>query len=220
MTAKTTWTPEEDELLRKLYPTNKVEDIMPIVNHTRYAIITRVRDLQIKKDPEWKLQRCRATTFKKGHVPLIKGKTWDEAGISKESQEKMRRTCFKKGCKSPTERPVGYRRKNSGGYWMIKTPQGIFRQEHRVLWEKHHGPIPEGIVITFKDGNPDNITIENLKAENVVDKFLRCGHAATLYPPEMRKLFYLKGALKRQINKIEKQNGHKRRNKPTGENER
>lgn len=220
MVAKTTWTPEEDELLRKLYPTSKIEDLMPVLNHSRYGIISRVRDLKIRKDPEWKRQQLMRTSFKKGHVPTIKGKTWDEAGIPKESQEKMRSTCFKKGSKSPTARPVGYERKNSCGYWMVKTPEGVFRQKQRVLWEQHYGPIPENVVITFKDGNKDNVTIENLRAENVVDKFMRCGHCDSLYPPEMRKLFYLKGALRRQIKQAEKkEDGHKRRNKPTGKDE-
>jgi hypothetical protein len=33
---------------------------------------------------------------------------------------------------------------------------------HYLVWQRTHGPIPDGHQITFKDGNPKNITLENL----------------------------------------------------------
>ena len=40
----------------------------------------------------------------------------------------------------------------------------------RVVWEEHNGPIPEGMCITFKNGDKTNCNIDNLmmvtKAEN------------------------------------------------------
>ena len=42
---------------------------------------------------------------------------------------------------------------------------------HRTVWEEHNGPIPEGMMVTFKDGNTENCDIGNLTlidmAENV-----------------------------------------------------
>lgn len=35
--------------------------------------------------------------------------------------------------------------------------------EHRVIWEKHHGKVPEGYCIHHKDGNKKNNRIENLE---------------------------------------------------------
>ena len=77
-----------------------------------------------------------------------------------------------------------------------------FKAKHRLLWEQHYGPIPEGVNIVFIDGNPDNITIENLRAETMVEKFNRCCSVHTTLPPELRKLVQLKGALRRQLNKL------------------
>lgn len=33
---------------------------------------------------------------------------------------------------------------------------------HRAVWEEHNGPIPEGMVIIFKDNDKLNCDIENL----------------------------------------------------------
>ena len=34
--------------------------------------------------------------------------------------------------------------------------------EHRRLWETEHGPIPAGHVVAFKDGDKQNVTLDNL----------------------------------------------------------
>lgn len=36
--------------------------------------------------------------------------------------------------------------------------------KHQLIWEKYNGPIPEGMVITFLDGNKQNFDINNLMA--------------------------------------------------------
>ena len=41
---------------------------------------------------------------------------------------------------------------------------------HRAVWEEHNGPVPEGMVVTFKDSDRLNCDISNLilvtKGEN------------------------------------------------------
>ena len=44
--------------------------------------------------------------------------------------------------------------------WVI-TEHGR-KQKHRVVWEQAHGPIPEGYLVKFKDGNRMNCSIDNL----------------------------------------------------------
>jgi hypothetical protein len=33
---------------------------------------------------------------------------------------------------------------------------------HHVIWEKANGPVPDGYVVRMKDGNPNNLALENL----------------------------------------------------------
>lgn len=47
----------------------------------------------------------------------------------------------------------GYTRVYSDGKWLLK---------QRVLWEQKHGPIPEGHIICFLDGDRGNLSEDNL----------------------------------------------------------
>lgn len=101
--------------------------------------------------------------FKKGNVPANKGKKWDEY-LSKEKQERSRKTCFKKGNISKQYRPVGSERVTVDGYVEIKTQDpNVWELKHRVIYEKHYGKIPEKYNVIFLDGNRQNLDINNLK---------------------------------------------------------
>ncbi len=108
--------------------------------------------------------------FEKGHVPENKGKTWDEI-MSKEAQARSRKTCFRKGNVPHNHLPVGTVVKTTDGYMARKIGEPHeWEYIHRATWEKHNGPIPEGMCVTFKDGNTENCDIDNLmlisRAEN------------------------------------------------------
>ncbi len=184
MAGVVTWTEEQTLLLCNLYHNHTNAEISLIVGHTSEAVRYKAKMLRLKKDKEWLLSKCSKTTFKKGHVPANK------VGI-------------------------GHERKDIDGYWLVKVAEpNVFKHKHRVLWEKHYGPIPKGSVVSFIDGNPDNICIENLRIETKIEKFYRCCCLHTTLPPEIRELVMLKGKLKRQLNKLEnKKNGKKDRNK-------
>lgn len=199
------WTEEEDRTLRSLYPDHTIEQIMPFIcNRTKSSIIARAYVLRLTKDPVWKRERSEIGMFKKGHVPVNKGKTWDEM-MSPEGQNRSRQTWFKKGLTPHNKVPIGHERRTRGGYILVKVAEpNVFKQKHRILWEQHHGPIPKGFDICFIDGNPDNLTIENLRAETQRDRFMRCGSIHNIVPAEIRYICHLKGALKRQLNKHQK----------------
>lgn len=56
----------------------------------------------------------------------------------------------------------------SGNYyrrnvWGSKGPSNL----HRAVWEKDHGPVPEGCEIHHKDGNPFNNALDNLECVGI-----------------------------------------------------
>lgn len=112
--------------------------------------------------------------FKKGQASYNKGKTWDEMGLSKEKQEKIRANCFKKGNLNgyvkAHYKPIGYERLSKEGFVEVKVKYGLqdgandnFRMKHHVVWEQANGrEIPSGCRIVFADRDRLNLDPENL----------------------------------------------------------
>jgi hypothetical protein len=112
-------------------------------------------------------------------------------------------TQFKPGQKPHTWQPVGSERVNADGYRQIKMtdtgyPPKDWVMVHILLYEKHHGPVPKGHVIVFKDKNREHIEIENLECISRRDLMLR--NTVHRLPKELVQVVQLKGALQRQIN--------------------
>ena len=101
--------------------------------------------------------------FKKGCYPANKGKKWDDY-VSKDKQEKMKKTCFKKGNIPHNHRQIFEERLDKNGYieMKIKEPD-VWQKKHRYIYEQHFGKIPKNHKVIFLDGNNRNFNIKNLK---------------------------------------------------------
>lgn len=103
--------------------------------------------------------------FQKGHEPGNKGKKWEEY-LTPEAIEKAKKTTFPKGHVPANYVPVGtvtviggdklIKMRDDGEQWER------WRYLSRVTWEKHNGPIPEGMCVSFKDHDNMNCDISNL----------------------------------------------------------
>lgn len=115
--------------------------------------------------------------FQKGNVPSNKGKK-----MPKELYNKAKPTMFKSGHKPANTRPVGTIEKRSDTYWWKKISEDKvparrnWKQIHRILWEEANGPVPEGHVIIFKDGNTDNLDLDNLMMVTMQERLLMARH--------------------------------------------
>lgn len=78
---------------------------------------------------------------------------------------------FNRGHMPQTWVPIGTRVRSSDGYWKVKVSDSPgpgesrrgWQQQHRLIWEEAHGPQPRGTAIVFVDGDPDNLTLDNLE---------------------------------------------------------
>ena len=118
--------------------------------------------------------------YQKGHAPGNKGKKLEEYVMDPERvadiKKRIAPTQFKKGHKANNELPLGTIVVTSDGYKIRKrsmTGDLWERWEflHRAVWEEHNGPVPEGMMVSFRDSNRLNCDIDNLmlitRAENV-----------------------------------------------------
>lgn len=102
--------------------------------------------------------------FEKNHVPANKGKK----GFYAPGCEKG---WFKKGQVPHNHLPVGTEVLSTDGYVKVKVAEPrSWKFKHLMEWEKHNGPIPQGFLVSFKDGDHLNCDISNLmllsRAEN------------------------------------------------------
>jgi len=71
------------------------------------------------------------------------------------------------------------------------------------MWEAQNGPVPRGHIVVFKDGNRENLVLDNFELVTR-QELMRRNSYHTRYPREIGLVIQLKGALQRQINKRER----------------
>ena len=136
--------------------------------------------------------------FKKGCVPWNKGKKMP-------FNENSAKTQFKTGNLPHNHRPVGSERFSKDGYLEIKIADPkTWKGAHILLWEEHNGKLPKGHCVVFRDGDKQNIVIENLECVSRGELMKR--NSIHNYPAEIVHLHQLRTALNRQINKRTKGN--------------
>lgn len=103
--------------------------------------------------------------FKAGTPSPWKGKRRPVTGRAKETQ-------FKTGSRPHNALEVGAVTHTTDGYLVRKIAEpNEWEFVHRATWEAAHGPIPEGMMVSFKNGNKDDVSLDNLmlisNAENL-----------------------------------------------------
>lgn len=223
------WTPEQLAALRRLYPDLKAETVAREIGRTTRSVHQKAKQLGIGKSDAFKQSflsgriqaantdpRMTATRFAKGMTPWNKG-VKGSVGL----HPNCRQTQFKPGNKSDRTQPIG-------AYRINKT-KGLPRLEQktsetpgpnhlrwvpvtRLVWERHHGPIPDEHIVIFKDPRMATTVLEEI----TVDKLIcvtRAENARRNHPsvrhPELAKLIQLKGAITRQVNRLARENNER-----------
>lgn len=114
----------------------------------------------LRKRKGWKTGRTGC--FAKGGVPANKGKKMP-------FNPNSARTQFKKGNLPHNTHYLGHERVSKDGYVEISIDEpnphtGYERRyvlKHRYLWEKKHGPVPEGMFLKCLDSNKQNTDPSN-----------------------------------------------------------
>lgn len=215
---KVVWTLQMIEYLKRNYENVRTYDIALKLNISVSSVYNKAFSLGLKKSIDfikensrenWKNNlKAQQNVYKKGRVPENKGKKQHEY-MSQDSIERTKLTRFKKNHIPHNAKADGDEviRKDSSGnqYLMIKLPQNRkLVYKHLWVWESANGNVPKGFNVVFKNGNTLDCRLENL--EMLSNSELMSKNSMQRFPEELRQLIQLKGALKRQINKIENKN--------------
>jgi hypothetical protein len=179
------WTPTEIAYLREHFADTPTKELAKAMGRTYSSVCGRAATEGLRKskaflsDPELSGRGNLAThgkdsRYKKGQEPMNKGRKQTEY-MSPTAIARTKKTRFKKGSLPHNTRQDGdiSVRVNKGNwpYKWIRVSLGKWRELHRVTWEQHHGKIPKGYNVVFKDGDSLNCDIDNLelvsRAENM-----------------------------------------------------
>lgn len=80
--------------------------------------------------------------------------------------EKAKATMFKKGNRPHNAVPIGTEVVRDDGYHQTKIAEpNVWMLTHLLIWQQAYGEIPDGMLISFKDGNRDHLELTNLFME-------------------------------------------------------
>lgn len=221
--ARSLWTPEQLDALRRLYPDYPCNVVAKVLKRPIGSVYQKAAALGIEKSEAFKasdlsgrIQRGKQdpamieSRFKPGSTPWNKGTHFTAGGRSAETR-------FKRGELMGAARhnyvPVGSLRVNADGYLerkltddLLLYPARRWVAVHRIVWEAANGPVPAGHIVVFKRGMKtfvlEEVTLNRLdcitRAEN-----LRRNSWRSRYP-ELAGVVQLKGAITRQANRIKR----------------
>lgn len=183
------WTPKEIAVLHRLYPDCKTETVALILNRKASLIAQKANLLGIHKSDGYMKSPLSGRISKTNDIGLETRFTKQMLGwnkglkqkdyMSPEMIERTAGTRFKKGQDPHNTVAIGHERISGDGYLEVKInhlktngKNDNFEAKHRLLYAEHFGPIPDGMVVEFVDGDKMNITLSNLvlrtKKENLL----------------------------------------------------
>lgn len=219
------WTVAEVAVLREFYPNERGQDVAKRLGRTLSSVFQRARAEGLEKsaaflasDLAGRIQRGKqspamiATRIQPGSTPWNKG-----VKGSTGTQEGCRATQFKAGRKpeeSANYQPIGSLRVSRDGYLERKVTddQNIYPARrwvpvHRTVWEAANGPIPAGHIVVYRPGMKTLVEAE-ITADRL-ECITRAENAHRNHPrnrdPELGRLVQLKGAITRQVNRINRE---------------
>lgn len=205
------WSDEEVAELRRRYPHEVAWKIAADLSRPVHQVHAKANSLGLSKSGEFldspdsgRLagERGHQTRFQKGQ------RSWNAGMKGLQVGGRAKETQFKPGRKPHTWVPVGTVRTRSDGYLERKmTDTGYPPRDwvalHVLLWREHHGEIPPGHAVVFKDGNKANIQLDNLELITRAELCRR--NSIHRFPPELKQTIRAVGKLKRLIKERERE---------------
>lgn len=196
------WTPADDKRLVELYQDHKLADIAEKMGRSISSVANRRVKLGLQRTSEQQA-RIGNGRFGAGQVP------WNAGLKGRQAGGRAGETQFKLGNKpSNTWRPIGAERTSKDGILYRKVADTghkptDWRAVQVIEWEAHNGPLPDGHIVIFKDGNRENFEPENLMALTRAENMRR--NSISRYGEDYRSAAIQLGWFKRKLNKLEKE---------------
>ncbi len=199
---KTNFTKKEDAFIKENYLKLPVKRIADILGRSGVGINVALKRLNLSIPQELADQRKLDGMFRKGSVPVNKGKKQIDY-MSPEAIEKTKGTRFTKGnvphnSIGISNGDISIRKDNRGvAYKFIRAQLGIWVPLQVYNWEQKFGPIPKGFILRFYDNNPMNCEPENLELITRKENMIK--NSIQRYPEEIKSIIRLTSKINKTI---------------------
>lgn len=191
------WSPAIRKKLIELYARMKNAEIANILGFTEPSIGALAFKMNLHKDPVFMRECSSKGFFPKGHVPQNKGLKQVDY-MSPEMIQHTVATRFHKNHVPHNHLQVGDECIVKGGYIKVKVAdpkKWVYKQ--RLVWEKHNGPVPRGMLVQFKDRNIRNFDISNLYIVSRQEQIR--SNTIQRYPEDIKSTIRIISKLKKTI---------------------
>jgi hypothetical protein len=198
------------EKIRERYPNEQSTQLAIDLGMPTHSLYSLANKMGIRKSPKFLASEAsgrsniinnNATRFKKGNVPVNKGKASPQ-----HVKDALAKTQFLKGSKPHNTKPIGTivtrKDKSDYVYKYIKIADSNWQLYQRYVFEKHFGQIPKSHIVIFRDSNQLNCDIENLQLISKADNAIK--NKMGNYPAEIIELVQLKSKLIKKIKSFNK----------------
>ena len=183
---RTTFTEEEDNYIKKHYLTKTIGEIEKKLGRSSTGIQGRMKYMGLVIPVEVLEKRKSMFWIQKGDIPMNKGKNQIDY-MTPEAIARTVATRFKKGNIPHNTNYDGHERISKDGYVEIRVRLGKYVLKHNVVWERENGKVPKGYCIWFKDGDRQNIELENLELITRAENLRRNQEGFRSLPPEIQE---------------------------------
>ncbi len=155
-------TSEQDAFVRREYKNYSLAELADQLNACFGTSFTEGQMKSYVKNHS--IKSGRSGLFAKGHKP------WND-GTKGQGLTGPNSGSFKKGAAPSNRKPIGSERIcKKDGFLLVKVAEtdphtGFptrYKHNHRHVWEQNFGPVPEGMVVAFKDSDKMNCDVDNL----------------------------------------------------------
>jgi len=200
------WADAELDLLRRNYAVSKTEDVARALERRVDSVYRKAHSLGLRKSDAFFASGAAGRTdgikgtptrFKKGDQPWNTGmKGLQIGGVA---------TRFKPGERQGTAadryQPIGTEKVRDGYLVRKMRDDGPMHKRwefvHRLIWAQHFDPIPDGHVVTFRNGNALDIRLDNLE---LITRTELSRRNQRLYPRELLAVMKLATRLRSKLN--------------------
>ncbi len=159
------FTPEIEEFIKNNCLGKYTDELTKMVNSKFNTNFTTEQVLGLKRRRRYKSYiNGEDGRFQKGAVSLTKG-----TKVTPAHYEKSKKGMFKRGHTPKSWLAIGSEIVDKSGYIQVKINDIHYARhcenwafKHKLIYEQHVGPIPEGYAVIFADGNKRNFDLDNL----------------------------------------------------------